>query len=93
MEGLCLTLGRNVPETGWSDRPGQVHAVSLGGCVTSGKSPVLSGSSRPGLQSGDSPSPFPRLFASGLPTPKEHGLPSKGLGGRSVCLFIEVKFT
>lgn len=43
MEGLCLTLGRNVPETEWSDRPGQVHAVSLGGYVTSGKTPVLLG--------------------------------------------------
>ena len=58
-----------------------------------GQDPGPLGSSCPGLWSGDSPSPFPRLFASGPPTPKEHGLPSKGLREGSVCLFIEVKFT
>lgn len=96
VEGLCLSLRKNVPERQCSGRKdvglavwtdlGRCAALSLRGRVTLGKTPILSGPLCPRLQNGDTASPFPLVSAGWLPTPKEHGLASSG-GGRAVLFY------
>lgn len=93
MEGLCLTLGRNVPETEWRQERcglsgrtdlGRGTALSLRGCVTLGKTSLVLHVLA--FRGGTHHPLFLFSLTVGSPLPKNMDCLLKGWGGQ--CAFL-----